>query len=106
MLLARIYEVFPLRCTHCGDDMRIIAFITDGPAVRDVLAHLGEPTATRRSPSHGKQRRRGDAQTSHLPVRSVAPARDNLTHWRFAEFYRGVGFPIRNSLPSQRLKSR
>ena len=85
MLLARIYEVFPLRCTHCGADMRIIAFITDGPAVRDVLAHLGEPRP-RRSPSHGKQRRRGDAQPSHLPVRSVAPARDNLTHCRFAGF--------------------
>ena len=25
--------------------MRIIAFITDGPTVRDILAHLGEPTA-------------------------------------------------------------
>jgi len=25
--------------------MRIIAFITDGPAVRDILGHLGEPTA-------------------------------------------------------------
>ena len=46
---------------------------------------------------YGKQRRRGDAQTSHLPVRSVAPARDNVTHCRFAGFYRGVGFPIRGS---------
>jgi len=25
--------------------MRIIAFITDGPTVRDILDHLGEPTA-------------------------------------------------------------
>ena len=25
--------------------MRIIAFITDGPTVRDILGHLGEPTA-------------------------------------------------------------
>ena len=39
------YEVFPLRCTHCGGAMRIIAFITDAPTVRDILAHLGEPTA-------------------------------------------------------------
>ena len=54
MLLARIYEVFPLRCTHCGADMRIIAFITDGPTVRDVLAHLGEPTAPpRNAPARG-----------------------------------------------------
>ena len=26
LLLARIYEVFPLRCTHCGGEMRVIAF--------------------------------------------------------------------------------
>ena len=25
--------------------MRIIAFITDAPTLRDILAHLGEPTA-------------------------------------------------------------
>jgi len=43
LLLARIYEVFPLRCSLCGADMRIIAFITDPTTVRDILAHLGEP---------------------------------------------------------------
>ena len=45
LLLARIYEVFPLRCSLCGVEMRIIAFLTDGPTVRDILDHLGEPTA-------------------------------------------------------------
>ena len=44
MLLARIYEVFPLLCPRCGGAMRIIAFITDGPTARDILAHCGEPT--------------------------------------------------------------
>jgi len=34
--------------------MRIIAFITDGPAVRNILAHLGEPTAPPRiAPASG-----------------------------------------------------
>ena len=34
--------------------MRIIAFITDGPTVRDILAHLGEPTAPPRiAPARG-----------------------------------------------------
>ena len=32
LLLARIYEVLPLRCALCGAQMRIIAFITDAPA--------------------------------------------------------------------------
>jgi hypothetical protein len=34
--------------------MRIIAFITAGPAVRDILDHLGEPTAPPRiAPARG-----------------------------------------------------
>lgn len=44
MLLARIYEIFPLRCALCGAEMRIIAFITQAPAVNTILGHLGEPT--------------------------------------------------------------
>ena len=43
LLLARIYEIFPLRCTRCGAQMRIIAFLTEPPAVKTVLRHLGEP---------------------------------------------------------------
>ena len=54
LLLARIYEVFPLVCARCGAEMRIIAFITDGPTVRDILAHRGEPTAPPRiAPARG-----------------------------------------------------
>jgi hypothetical protein len=45
VLLARIYEVFPLLCPLCGAEMWIIAFVTDGPTVRDILGHLGEPAA-------------------------------------------------------------
>jgi hypothetical protein len=43
-LLARIYEVFPLACPHCGAPMRIIAFVTDTASVTHMLRHLGEPT--------------------------------------------------------------
>lgn len=45
LLLARIYEVLPLVCPKCGGDMRIIAFINEGPVIREILGHLGEPTA-------------------------------------------------------------
>jgi hypothetical protein len=45
LLLTRIDEVFPLVCPRCGGEMRIIAFITDAGAVRDILTHLGEPTS-------------------------------------------------------------
>lgn len=54
LLLARIYEVLPLRCPKCGGDMRIIAFINEGPVMRDILGHLGEPTsAPRLAPARG-----------------------------------------------------
>jgi hypothetical protein len=45
LLLARIYEVLPLLCSKCGGEMRIIAFITEGTAIREILGHLGEPTS-------------------------------------------------------------
>ena len=53
--------MFPLRCPLCGADMRLVAFITDAATVRDILAHLGAPTAP-----------------PHLPVSPVASTRDNL----------------------------
>lgn len=45
-LIARIYEVFPLLCLHCGGQMRLIAFINDGAeirwaAIRKILDHIG-----------------------------------------------------------------
>jgi hypothetical protein len=43
-MLARIYEVFPLRCPNCGEEMRIIAFITDRATIDRILSHIGEPT--------------------------------------------------------------
>ena len=54
MLLARIYEVWPLTCSFCGAQMRIIAFITEPAAVRQTLEHLGEPTRPPRfAPARG-----------------------------------------------------
>jgi len=44
LLLARIDEVRPLLYPRCGGAMRIIAFITEGPVIRRITGHLGEPT--------------------------------------------------------------
>ena len=44
LILAHIYQILPLRCTLCGREMRIIAFVTDPLAVKTILRHLGEPT--------------------------------------------------------------
>ena len=63
LLLARIYAIFPLVCPRCGSAMRIIAFITDGPTVRDILGHLGEPTAPPRiAPARGPPLWAADAE--------------------------------------------
>ena len=43
-LLARIYEIRPLTCPRCQGEMRLIAFLTEPPSIRTILAHLGEPT--------------------------------------------------------------
>jgi hypothetical protein len=54
MLLARIYEVWPLTCPFCSAEMRIIAFVTEPTAVRQILAHLGAPTRPPRfAPARG-----------------------------------------------------
>jgi len=41
VLIARIYEVFPLLCPLCGGQMRIIAFITHRADIRQILEHIG-----------------------------------------------------------------
>ena len=45
LLLARIYALLSLLCPQCDGEMRIIAFITEAVAIRDILSHLGEPTS-------------------------------------------------------------
>jgi hypothetical protein len=35
--------VFPLVCTNCGGEVRLIAFVTERASVEQILTHLGEP---------------------------------------------------------------
>jgi hypothetical protein len=54
MLLARIYEAFPLICPTCGAEMRIVAFVTEAAPVQRILDHFGEPTTPpRTAPARG-----------------------------------------------------
>ena len=41
VLIARIYEVFPLLCPMCAGQMRLIAVITEGTQIRKILNHIG-----------------------------------------------------------------
>jgi hypothetical protein len=59
MLLARVYEVFPLLCPRCGEAMTLIGFMTDRGSIQRILEHLGEltrptPIASARGPPHGE----------------------------------------------------
>jgi hypothetical protein len=54
VLIARIYEVFPLLCPLCGGQMRIIAFITYSADIRQILEHIGVETEPPRiTPARG-----------------------------------------------------
>jgi len=44
VLLARLFEVFPLTCPRCGQEMRIIAFVTESHSVQRILDRIGEPS--------------------------------------------------------------
>ena len=51
-------------------ERRVIAFLTDGDAIRDILTHLGEPTSPPRlMPARGpplrESRKNDDEQVSH-----------------------------------------
>ena len=54
VLIARIYEVFPLLCPMCGGQMRLIAFITEGTQIKKILGHIGvDSQPPRISPARG-----------------------------------------------------
>ncbi len=42
MLLARIYNLFPLLCPESGAEMRVIAVIQDKPVINKILRSMGE----------------------------------------------------------------
>jgi len=42
--LRRIFEVDPLSCTNCGEEMRIVAFIAERRVIDRILAQLRRTT--------------------------------------------------------------
>jgi hypothetical protein len=43
VLIARIYEVLPLICPDCGQEMRLMAFVTEPEPLKRILRYIGEP---------------------------------------------------------------
>jgi hypothetical protein len=76
-LIARIYEVFPLRCPDCGSDMRILAFLTDPEPVGAILRCLDLPhTAPRLSPARAPPQVALELDTDHAAPVDPLPADD------------------------------
>lgn len=84
-LLARIYEVFPLRCPQCGSGMRILAFLTDPGPVGAILRHLAsrggapavETPGVRRRPrrrTHGLGQLRARLHANNNQTPGTVPA--------------------------------
>ena len=56
-LMSRVFEIDVARCPRCGTEgMQVIACITDQQVVRDILKHIGQPTAPPEfdPPRHGE----------------------------------------------------
>lgn len=56
VLIARIYEVFPLLCPKCGGQMCLIAFITEGCRSRRFSITSGSTQIPQTSPWRGGHR--------------------------------------------------
>jgi len=63
-LLRRIFEVDPLRCPQCGQEMRIVAFITVPAVIDRILAHRRRTATARRRARAPPPRRMSPRTTS------------------------------------------
>lgn len=43
MLIARIYDVFPLVCPQCGGELKIVAFLTEADPIQRILIYIDDP---------------------------------------------------------------
>ncbi len=55
-LIYRIYDVAPLTCSHCGAEMKILAFITDPAAIRKILDHRQLKRPRQRAPPSPREK--------------------------------------------------
>jgi hypothetical protein len=77
--MARVGEEFPLECTNCGGDIRLIAFITEPGPIRKILTHLGEPLEPPPvSPCRGPPTDWGELVQAHDDREAVQVSPDEL----------------------------
>jgi len=42
-MLAKVYEVLPILCRHCGAEMKPVALILDSDSLDRICRHQGQP---------------------------------------------------------------
>jgi hypothetical protein len=60
----RIFEVDPLACPRCGEQMRIVAFVTEPRIIDRILDHLRRTAPTRPRPRAPPRRWKSSATTA------------------------------------------
>ena len=65
-LLRRIFEADPLACPRCGEEMRIVAFITEPNVIDRILEHLRRTHASRRRQRAPPRRWKSAATTTSV----------------------------------------
>jgi hypothetical protein len=82
-LIKHIYEVDPLTCPHCGDEMRIVSIIEEPDVIQHLLSHLDMWPPPKRSPKPRKPRAGPSSHPKPRRQRAHAPAQRD--HYDFSQ---------------------
>jgi hypothetical protein len=58
-LIAKVFQADPLVCRRCGGPLRVVAYVTDSLAIRQILDYLGLSPPDHSSggaPSHARRK--------------------------------------------------
>ena len=77
-LRRRIFEVDPLACPRCGEEMRIVSFITELKTIDRILEHLRRTQTSRRRQRAPPRRRKSATSTASASSHTQTPRRPPL----------------------------
>jgi len=77
-LLRRVFEVDPLACPRCGEEMRIVSFITEPKTIDRILEHLRRTRASRRRQRAPPRRWKSAVSTASAQIQAEIPGRSPL----------------------------
>ena len=96
-LLRHILEVEPLRCPRCGEEMRIVSFITEPKTIDRILEYLRRRTETSRRRQRAPPRRCGSRRPARLQRRAT-PESPNVRRYGDRWVARRCRLPVRQPI--------